>query len=72
MTILAVIFMGILTVLVCASEGDYGPAKKMGEILLYVILFVVYLAFLAVTGVAGLFLTIIVAVLVAIGSSNQS
>ena len=71
MTILAIIFMGLMVVMVSASEGDYGPAKKLGEIVVYIILFGIFFAFLAATGVPGLFISIVVFTLIALCSTQS-
>lgn len=60
MTILAVIFYGLLTVFVCACEGDFQPFFKMLEIIVYIVVFGFVLWFLAVTGWAGLILILII------------
>ena len=71
MTILALIFMGLLTTFVCACEGDFGPAKTLGTIVIYVVAFGFFFWFLAVTGWVGLILFLIIGILVSIGLSSK-
>ena len=69
MTILAVIFYGILTALIMAGEGDCSGIKKIGEILIYVVLTGLVLWFLAATGIAGLVLIVVISLIVSVANS---
>ena len=66
MTILAVAFMGIVTALVMACEGDYSGLKMIGTILLYIVIGGFFLWFLAMTGWGGLILILVICFIVAI------
>ena len=60
MTILTIAFMGIVTALVMASEGDYSGLKMVGTVLLYIMIGGAFLWFLAVSGWVGLILFLLI------------
>ena len=72
MTLLAIAFMGIVTALVMASEGDYSGLKIIGKILLYIVVGGFFLWFLAMTGWGGLILILVICfIVVACGSMKD-
>ena len=66
MTLLALAFMGILTAIVMASEGNFSGLAIVVKILLYIVIGCFALWFLAVTGWGGLILIVFIAFAVAI------
>ncbi len=64
MRIFALLIYGILTALVMAAEGDFSGIKKIGEILVYMVLIGLIIWFLAETGWGGLFLLLIISLVV--------
>ena len=60
MTLLAIALMWIVGSCIMASEGDYSGWKTIGTAIGYIICIVLFLAFLAATGVGGLFVLVLV------------
>lgn len=69
MTILSLIFMGIVASLVSAAEGDYTWIKKIGEIVVYVVITGLILWFLSATGWPGLFMILAVCLIIPVFQS---
>lgn len=69
MTILAVLFFGILTAIVMAWEGDYSGLAKIGEIVIGIVIIGAVLVFLAATGIAGLVVIVLISFVVCIAQS---
>ena len=72
MKIIAIIFYGILTAIVMAFEGDMSGIKKIGEILIYVVLIGLVLWFLSVTGVVGLVLIVVICLIISATDSFKN
>ena len=71
MTLLAIALMWIVGSLIMASDGDYSGLKAIGTVLIYVVAIGLFLWFLAVTGVAGLFIFVAVTILIALAMAQK-
>lgn len=71
MALLYAICYGLLTVFVCACEGDFEPFKTMLTIIAYIVVIGLFLWFLAVTGWAGLIIILLVCFAIAGFSSMK-
>lgn len=60
MSILAFILFGLFTTFVTACEGDFEMLKGLGTIILYAVIIIPILVFLAYTGWAGLILILVI------------
>lgn len=66
MRILGLIFLGIMTAIVMASEGDFSGLAMIGTVLVYAVFIGLAIWFLAATGWAGLMLIALISILISI------
>lgn len=71
MTLLFIAFWGIITAMVMAFEGDFSGIFMIAKVLMYILIIIAFLWFLATTGWIGIFLILGVSVLIGSFASQK-